>query len=413
MASGLVGADIGRKLLAHTISSQRSFEIARISSQVANEKERWAAQYTPILPRQRAAAENWFKEHGYNISVLRKLPVLELAKRLNFATYNFCTPGVSSFNDASELYTKCTTTCAGFAQFYRGLATVVGLQTRLLNIYNIPIQDNHTAVEVLLSDGRWGFVDPTFGAFFTSNGKTGGRLLSFAEVRETLEPRQLPRHVVQANHAPGASMMAPVGSLFSKRFEHSAMPIENYQAFEAVSHDKPNELVVLQINLAAKNGIVRIGNFNSDDISILSRDWLNATEPTIQDQDLDKRISFDTAYLSNAREDTATLLSITNIVPGEGYDLKVRIVNQYILPQLLQVASIGWGADLHAHPIQTIPRGVSTLSMEFVARGDRAQIYLHNLEKNSLLEVYAIELSKSENVSAVSAMDSVRSETSF
>ena len=57
----------------------------------------------------------------------------------------------------------------------------LGHQTRYVNFHNIPQQGNHSAVEVLI-DSKWGFLDPTFGAYFTKNGFATGDLLSLNEI---------------------------------------------------------------------------------------------------------------------------------------------------------------------------------------------------------------------------------------
>ncbi len=366
---------------------------------MAIEKRHWSAESTPILASQKVAAESWLKKHGDDAEVFRRLPAAEVAKRLSYATYNFCEPGTGTFHNASELYDKCSTQCAGFAQFYRGLAEVVGLNTRLVNIYDIPFQGNHTAVEVQLPHGKWGFIDPTFGAFFSADGRADGNILSFAEVHGKTDVRELKKRVVQAKRGSVSLLMRPLNFLFSGKFEHAGMPIENYQEFEAVSHDKPQELVVLQLPLAAKGGSAEIGDLHGSDINFLQRAWQEVTAASLRSPDINSHISFDTAYLSNGREDTVTLLTLADLKPKAHYHLYLRMVNQYQFPQLLQVASIGHVVDFESDHIQTVRPGISTLHVEFVARRARGEIYLHNLESTSLLEMYAAKLVSSGSAS--------------
>ena len=67
--------------------------------------------------------------------------------------------------DINDLFAHCVTACGGRSYVLRGLLAACGLHSKYQNIYNIPIQGNHSAVEVMLNE-QVAFLDPTFGAFF-------------------------------------------------------------------------------------------------------------------------------------------------------------------------------------------------------------------------------------------------------
>ncbi len=56
----------------------------------------------------------------------------------------------------------------------------IGVESRRVNLYDVPFQTGHTATEIKIN-GRWIFFDSTFGLFFTNK---SGKMLSMLEARE-------------------------------------------------------------------------------------------------------------------------------------------------------------------------------------------------------------------------------------
>lgn len=359
------------------------------------------SELQPISARQMAAARDWFNRHGYSIAKLSSMPVEERAKRLTFLTYRFCTPGNMGGPNLSRLYQKCETTCGGYAYVYRGLAKVVGIETRFADFYTIPLQGNHTAIEVSLPDKKWGFVDPTFGVVFTTNGRPEGRLMSLAEVT-SLPARALSHHVVQATKSARTSYSAPLLQQFGAAYRHSGMPISNYSSSEAISHDMPQELVVLVIPLNASRNIVEVGNFKSSDPATLHSDWVKFALSTIHASDLRDSVSPDASDLYNDREDRMSVLRISNIRPGHVYRLELRVVNPAKYEQSIQLSAIGRDASLLNDGIKAVAPGVSTIRLDFVAVRSSAEIYAHNLAAKGMLQVVGIRLSATQRENDVS-----------
>ncbi len=56
----------------------------------------------------------------------------------------------------------------------------IGVESRRVNLYDVPFQTGHTATEIKIN-GKWIFFDSTFGLFFTNK---SGKMLSMLEARE-------------------------------------------------------------------------------------------------------------------------------------------------------------------------------------------------------------------------------------
>ena len=81
---------------------------------------------------------------------------------------DFCTnsqdAGVSP-SPPADFSSPCNGPCGVQASYLNEFLMAWGFEARLLNLYNVPFQGNHTVVEVNLG-GKWRLLDPTFGLFF-------------------------------------------------------------------------------------------------------------------------------------------------------------------------------------------------------------------------------------------------------
>lgn len=71
--------------------------------------------------------------------------------------------------------------CGSSSFVFQGLVKRLDLKTRSVGLFCIPRQNGHVAAEVWYA-GAWHFFDPSFGVFFSSNGKVDGQVASFADV---------------------------------------------------------------------------------------------------------------------------------------------------------------------------------------------------------------------------------------
>ncbi len=159
---------------------------------------------SPLSEQARAAADQWYADNKVSPTQLMTRRGNEIAAYLNKAVYAHCVNG-SNNAQINKLFQTCETTCFGYAYVLRGLLENLGYQTRFVHLHNIPQQGNHTAMEVLI-DEKWRFFDPTFGVYFTNNGRADGEILSLNDIIKndlpTLNKKFRPRKKQSHNFSP-------------------------------------------------------------------------------------------------------------------------------------------------------------------------------------------------------------------
>ena len=126
------------------------------------------------------AIEKWYANQGIDVSAFKELPADEIAKRLNKAVFGFCRHG-NEPEDLTKMFSNCIGLCGGYSYVLKELLEYLCYQTRYINFYNIPQQGNHTAIEVKI-DGKWSFLDPTFGNFFSKDASVSSSIMSIKDV---------------------------------------------------------------------------------------------------------------------------------------------------------------------------------------------------------------------------------------
>ncbi len=115
-------------------------------------------------------------------------------------------------------------------------------------------------------------------------------------------------------------------------------------------------------------------------------------------------VSPDAANLYNDREDTMTILSISDTDVNRHYQMRFRVLNRAASSQWIQIGVIARSALTVGETVRDVPVGISTLEVSFLPHEAHAQIYLHNLEHRGLVRALAIELSE------ISALDQRRAQ---
>ena len=340
-----------------------------------------AADLTFVSQDQQDAARIWINRNDFPTSELMSRPVAERAKAALFATYRFCDAGDETYSDLNSLYDHCSTQCGGFSYFYRGLAKVLGVESRFFRIYNIPNQGNHVAVEVNLG-GQWGFVDPTFGAYF--EGESGP--MSFSVIASALTPSSLAQHVRQADKSAPLSEATDLDQAFSATYDHTYMPITNYQVAEAATTDDPNELLALRIQIAAGS---TIGDFEATDRKALSDGWLAYTNATLNDDAPLNDTSYNAAQLFNNGLQKLAILEMTGLAPNASASVDLRFFNPGEA-QEIQISSLGKELQLGMYGIVQVPPGASTIQVGFRSRADHGEIFVRSLAPLGLVELFAV-----------------------
>ena len=314
------------------------------------------------------------------------MPLPERARRLTSAVYVFCRNG--DRGASPELFEDCSTQCAGYAYVLRGLLEATGARTRGVDLYNIPMQGNHDAVEVEEAPGRWAFYDPTFGAYFTENGRADGRGLSIEEV--VRGEHALAGAVLQADERLTDWATAPLEKLFGGRFEHRFMSLEAYRKAEWIGVEDPEHLVSLDIPLRASNGSVSFGTLVVDGSGArLEQEWLRQTNATLNDADPLNDTSFQASWLDNRAGPRQTTITISDLEPQRRYTLRLLVLAERP-GERLQVAALGQGTRLDLPVELPVPPGQRVVQGTFVPLRSSAQFVVRTVERDGWLRLFGV-----------------------
>ena len=335
------------------------------------------------------AARDWYASAGVDIDAVAQLPVDERARRLTQAVYAFCESGPQTVSHIDALFEDCVTACGGFSYVLRGLLEATGAQTRYINLYNIPNQGNHTAVEVNLGD-RWAFYDPTFGAYFTRDGEADGPVLILNEIVAGYSADELENHVVQAHDETAPFMSEPLASLFSETFDHTYMTLENYQLAEARSRLDARELIVLDIPLALDGGTAGIGDFDAETVADAQSAWLVQTNAILLDDDLANDVSYVSHELSNRKSERVTTVSVSNVQPGHRYEISLVLFGRD--GQEVQISAMGRSAYYGGRNRVRLTGTRSVETARFVAVENTARFAVRNFNPTGTVRMLAIEV---------------------
>lgn len=323
-------------------------------------------------------AAGWFEKQRYDLAAFKDMLPKDAVLRLNQAVYSFCRSG-SAPADLDDMYIDCVGQCGGFSYVLRGLLDEIGIQNRYANLYNIPMQGNHSAVEALVGD-RWIFVDPTFGVAFSDDGTAEGHMLSLDEVYHTYRHEKLEDLVLQARKKSSDAAKEALALLYDGVFSHDYMELRNYKVAERVDYGLDGRILNLDIPLWIENGRAEIGGKAADGSENLEGVWLDLTNQTLLDDQLLNDVSFNTSYLY---PDKLVTLSLFDLEPDLPYKLGLLIkVDRG--GQTLQVANVGKGMqiDRSEHPLAR--EGVHEVEVGFTSKRSTGAILLRSVGTSKL-----------------------------
>lgn len=318
----------------------------------------------------------------------------DTAKYLNFITYNHCSSELPhtvirdiSKNDLFELFSVCRTACGGYAYVLRELLAAHGINSRYVNLYNLPQQGNHTMVEVEIKRGKFALFDPTFGVYFTSTGSINERPLSLEEVRYSLRSNTIKKNVLQAGKIPFEKSL---DRLYSQVFSAEHMNLENYLVAEqsapaGVDSIVPLVMPIVIVEDRAESGIL---SFNSKEEGLSK--FLKWTDQTLNNENPQDDVSslFHVVGKYNHYFDSLNLIKITNLTIGSEYEIKFfGYSNQ---EHRIQVFGLGRdvsisGPELRLNKIEPefIKPGKFVMSRKFWSASESAEIVFHKSDKDS------------------------------
>lgn len=324
----------------------------------------------PLPVETTSAAKNWYQRQGVDIDQYRKMDAREAILRLNHAVYYFCKDGPAVQPDAiNTLFETCVGKCGGRAHVLRGLLEVAGFRTRIANLHNIPIQGNHSMVEVWM-DGRWVLADPTFGTAFSRD----GHLLGLDDLRYELYGLDLGPYVMQASA--GDWKTNPIKGIYAGTFDHPNMLLASYSGAEAVNRNLPDEMVILSIPLNLTHGSVDFG-VDGHDLIQLSDRWLSLTNSTLADANPANDVSFNTSLFSTNTGRRATLIELSGLKPGGAYVVNLSLWSAQKVGRI-QATPVGRNVVLSATAPLTVTAGLNHRSISLRSASDKAHILVRS-----------------------------------
>ena len=224
---------------------------------------------------------------------------LELAIRLNAIVFSHCenkSPHTGK-EDINQLFRVCRTSCGGYSYVLRGLLEAYGLKTRYLNLYNMPNQGNHTAVEVLIGN-QWIFLDPTFGTIFPSRKADFSALMTIDEVRYHFSRENIQKGSTTALRKSGENyvdgfMTLPMGEIYKRNsFDFAYMKAENYLLAETTAFVGRTLPLPFLLNIDMAGSRYIIGDVDAKKKEEAEAYFLVETNKKYMDRTLENDISY-------------------------------------------------------------------------------------------------------------------------
>lgn len=352
------------------------------------------------------AIEKWYTNQGIDVSAFKKLPADEIAKRLNKAVFGFCKTGSRQTESLIDLFNECIGLCGEYAYVLRELLEYLGYQTRYINFYNIPQQGNHTAVEVKI-DGKWSFLDPTFGNFFTKDGSVGSSIMSIKAV--VLSKNLTGRNLFRTINREKQSFTNPLNELFDNKKKISE-PLPNgnsyliptsYQKTEQVipvGDSQVNKINILPLEIPLdmnfKNKI-SFGTLKKLNIEDYEKIWIDQTNSTINDDLLFNDISYVTSYFNYLYYQNLIILRITNIKRNQLYNISLNLYAKETGSKV-QFTNIGKSAKHNAFDLIELSNiGPQIANIEFKSNSNYGLFLIRSHDSsNKNVRLFGIEIVK-------------------
>lgn len=323
---------------------------------------------------------------------------VDLAKRLNALVYNVC---VSPDKDnqgtnINDLFQNCKTMCGGRAYVFRGLMAVYGIHSRLLNIYNIPKQGNHTTVEIL-DNQTYAFFDPTFGVYFAAG--IAATPLNLQAVQYYLDEKKLKSFVYQAKKINQATLFLSddLNILYENKFNSKRMDLSSYVDAESIAPPDAENILYLSANMALKNNQASVGCLEAKSKEEAFTCFLNQTNQLYSNKNPRSYISFVMSYLGYLQTQMKLdAFNLSNLSQGEFYKVELLIDSANKEITQLKVGAVGSGLvlPLKSVTIQLHP-GLSRYEVFFKAKAKTGTLLLYPIPgKIWSANLFALKITK-------------------
>lgn len=329
---------------------------------------------------------------------LCSLKPVDLAKVLNAVVYHFCSKPKDNvpLKHLNHLFRECHTACGGRSYVLKGLLAVYGIHAQYRNIYNIPIQGNHSALEVDIN-GATSFFDPTFGAFFTKHA-VEDRPLSLDEIRFIYDEHALAEHVYQAKKFHLKPMIQrPVNQMYSKGFNSNLFRLAFYINHETSEPLNPDKILFLSANIELKQNTYTLGCLSAKNTEEASACFLKETNALYNSANPKHHLSYNfnnLGFLNGQMKMNA--FNINGLQRSAVYQLTLLLNNQ-----------TGHAVALHLSPLQNglvlapgfdqvlVNPGIATYSVHFKANDRHGKLLLYLSPKTQeFLNLFGFSVTK-------------------
>jgi hypothetical protein len=324
----------------------------------------------------------------------------EKIKTLLFFSFNFCTnsqphTGQKNIND---LFTDCKSACGGFSYVLRGLLASQKIKSRFVNLYNVPIQGNHTLVEAEYAPNRWMLVDPTFGTYFSIVRQKKEKYLSLDEVR-LLSQKEIAKAAKTTEKRSDFTNNTANGrvSFFQDSFNFPNMAVGSYIEAEGaipVGQGIPM-LQPLVMTLDLKSGIEQAGDLSATSLQHGREAWLKWSNRTLQNENP----SDDTSYLFHIVGDYPPYFESLNIIkleklqPKEFYEIEIAGISELGKKAQLSIVSLGKNIIIPFEEPIILKEGRFTIKRQFFAKKNNGEICLKLVEpKDKNIAIFGVRV---------------------
>ncbi len=328
---------------------------------------------------------------------LEKMNQVELTKKLNAMVYNFCkNPGKNTVvSDINSLFEVCETACGGRSYVLRGLLAVYGIDSKYQNIYNIPIQGNHSTVEVKLRESLV-FFDPTFGTFFTRN-NINDTPMSLDDVKFSFDAKELPQHVYQAKKLKSIKAIPSLAleSMYTQGFESNYLDLASYVAHESAGSPHDKNILYLSANIYLENNAYALGCLDALTSEEASSCFLQQTNQLYSTSPAEKQVSYNFNMLGYyINQLNVKLFNFNYLEPGRYYVLTLLINNGTKAALPLNLGALGGGIILPSHSKEMmIKPGLVRYKVYFKAKKNEGILSLYSApERKYAANLYAMKV---------------------
>ncbi len=319
---------------------------------------------------------------------------LQLAKRINAFVYNYCISDPPIEKNLHKLLKNCRTSCIGYVHVFRQIAQFYGIQSRAVYLFNIPLQGNHSLLEIKYGEDKWALFDPTFGTFFTPEGKPSENPFSLDDLYFYCTSDTLIRHVVQARTLNPLDITSPLDVLYTPRsFKASYMGLSSYLSAEAYGNPDKYQYSLLWMNIDMRKNLYQFGG-PTKNIQEGEERFLALINSLLKDDIQNNHISYNMSYLGEVGGHTyKNGYRLSHLKRGCIYRTTIYGINTTIAsfyPHFTDTRAV-----LQHTGMQIIPEGKYEHSLLFRARDTNAELILEiypKTEAGSHIRIFGIRI---------------------